>query len=235
MSRLFVPALILLAAAGCKTVSSAPQPMGDSARYQIVFSGMWTAKTHPLEYPKAGAFSGPHFSGLIGATHHAGYALFKEGTQPSPGLERLSEEGKHGPLDQEIRAAIDSGAAGALFETGPLRDTSGSIETTVRVGAAHSLVSAVAMIAPSPDWFTGASDVELRENGRWVDSKEVILYAWDSGGDDGTTYEAPDLDTNPKKPTALNDSHHFVKMGKRVPVAKLTFKNLSMTGMAEAR
>jgi len=235
MTRFVVPALAVLAAAGCKTMSSASEPMGEAAQYQVVFTGTWTAKTHPLEYPRAGAFTGPHFSGLIGATHRPGYALFEDGAAPSPGLERLSEEGKHSPLDQEIRAAIGSGSAGALFETGPLRDTSGSIETAVRVDADHSRVSAVAMIAPSPDWFTGASDVELRENGRWVDAREVVLYAWDSGGDDGTTYEAPDLDTSPKKATALNDSPHFVQMGKRVPVARLTFRKLSPAGMAEAR
>jgi hypothetical protein len=107
MSRIVLPALAVLAAAGCKTMSSTPEPVGEAAQYQIVFTGTWTARTHPLEYPKAGAFSGPHFSGLIGATHRPGYALFKEGTPPSPGLERLSEEGKHSPLDQEIRAAID--------------------------------------------------------------------------------------------------------------------------------
>ena len=235
MSRFVVSALAVIAAAGFATMSSASEPAAEAAQYQIVFTGMWTAKTHPLEYPKAGAFSGPHFSGLIGATHRPGYALFKQGTPPSAGLERLSEEGKHSPLDQEIRAAIAAGAAGALFETRPLRDTSGSTETTVRVDAAHSRVSAVAMIAPSPDWFAGAADVELRENGRWVDAREVILYAWDSGGDDGTTYEAPDLDASPKKPTALDDSPHFVQTGKRVPVAKLTFKNLSSAGMAEVR
>lgn len=234
MSRPFL-ALAVLAAAGSPAASSASEPAGAPAEYRIVFTGSWTAKTHPLEFPKAGLFTGPHFSGLIGATHRPGYHLFQEGTPPTPGLERLSEEGKHSPLDEEIRAAVASGEAGALFETEPLRDTAGSIETTIRVDAAHSRVSLVAMIAPSPDWFTGASDVELRQDGRWVDSREVVLYAWDSGGDDGTTYQAPDLDTNPKKPTALNDSPHFLQSGKRVPVARLSFQNLSAKSVAEAR
>jgi hypothetical protein len=199
---------------------------GSSAEYAVTFTGTWTAESHPVEYPKAGLVTGPHFSGLIGATHRAGFALFKEGMAPSPGLERLSEEGKHSPLDEEIRAAIAAGNAGAIFESDPIRDMSKPVTTKLTADARHPLVSAVAMIAPSPDWFAGAADVSLMENGKWVDSREVILYAWDSGGDDGKTYEASDVDANPKKPTMILDSAHFAKNGKRIPVAKLAFKKM---------
>ena len=220
----------LLLVAGC----SSPEPAavkpaiesGSTAEYLVTFTGTWTAASHPLEYPKAGLLTGPHFSGLIGATHRSGYGMFRQGEMPSPGLERLAEEGKHGPLDAEIRKAIESGAAGALFESDPIRDMSKPVTTRVMVDAAHPLVSAVAMIAPSPDWFAGAADVSLMENGTWVAAKEVTLFAWDAGGDDGATYEASDADSNPKKPAAIIDSPHFVQGGKRVAVARLAFKKL---------
>ena len=54
-------------------------------------------------------------------------------------------------------------------------------------------------------------------------SKTLDVYAYDSGGDDGTTYTADDNDTNPKKATALTGSAHFVQGGRRVPVARITF------------
>ena len=214
----------LAAAAVLLALSTAPARAGDdAAQYRVVFTGTWTAATHPLEYPKAGLLTGPHFSGLIGATHARGYAIFAPGTLPTPGLERLSEEGKHSPLDAEIKAAIAGGKAGVLFETGPIRDMSKTEMALFRADAAHPLVSAVAMIAPSPDWFAGAADVDLREGGAWVESKEVVLYAYDAGGDDGTTYEAPDQDANPKHPTALNDSPHFKRGAERIPVGRLSF------------
>ena len=78
----------------------------DQATDDVTLTPMWTAKSHPLEYPKAGLLTGPHFSGLIGATHGAGYPLFTVGKAPTPGIERLSEMGKHDPLDAEIKAAM---------------------------------------------------------------------------------------------------------------------------------
>jgi len=59
-----------------------------------------------------------------------------------------------------------------------------------------------------------------------VAAKTVDVYAWDSGGDDGTTFLADDKDDNPKKPTTLNKSRHFLKDGQPRPVARLTFTRL---------
>lgn len=195
----------------------------DGATYSIKFTRAWTEKTHPFEYPPAGLVSGPHFSGLIGASHADAYTIFKEGTPPTPGLERLSEEGKHTPLDNEIRAAIQAGKAGALFETGPIRDASKTEMTTVHVTDKFPMVSAVCMIAPSPDWFAGAANVNLKEGGKWVQAKTVKLFPMDSGGDDGTTYKAPDKDNNPKKNTTKAMTRHFVMNGKTPPVGTLVF------------
>lgn len=195
----------------------------DTAEYVVVLKSTWTKANHPYEYPAAGAVTVPHFSGLIGASHNSAYSLFAEGAPPTPGLERLSEEGKHSPLDDEIRAAIAAGNAGMLFESGPLRDFRDSLIATVRVDASHPMVSLVAMVAPSPDWFTGVPNVNLRENGAWVPGVSLlVLNAYDSGGDDGTTYNAGDRDTDPKKPTSKAMTRHFVVNGETVPVATLT-------------
>jgi hypothetical protein len=224
-------ALALVAAGACKKADNQDQAgmmMDDhmaagSAQYTVVVKSTWTAATHPFEYPAAGAITGPHFSGLIGAPHAAGYSLFRDGAMPTPGLERLSEEGKHAPLDEEIRAAIAAGTAGALVESGPLRDFAESLVVTVTVDSAHPMVSLVAMVAPSPDWFTGVAGVNLMENGAWVAERTLDLYGWDSGGDDGTTYKAPDRDTNPKKPTSRATTPHFVVNGVAVPVGTIRF------------
>lgn len=188
------------------------------AEYTIVVKSRWTKAEHPFEWPAAA-----HFSGVIGATHTPAYSIFTVGTPPTPGLENLSEEGKHTPLDKEIRAAIADGRAGVLFESGPLRNFADSIVTSVKVDDAFPVVDLVMMVAPSPDWFTGVKDVKLAENGAWVPSKTLDLVAYDSGGDDGTTYLAPNKDTNPKKPTSQAMTPHFVINGQVVPVGSVTF------------
>lgn len=199
------------------TAMQATRELG-SAEYTVVVKSRWTAVNHPFEYPAAEA----HFSGLIGATHTPAFSLFADGSRPTPGLERLSERGMHDPLDEEIRAAISSGTAGVLFTSGPLRNFRDSLVATVRVDEAHPLVSLVAMIAPSPDWFTGVRNVDLVENGAWVTSRTLDLEAYDSGGDDGTTYKAADRDTNPKKPTTKARTRHFVVSGTVQPVGTVT-------------
>jgi len=197
-----------------------------SAKYSVTLTRTWTHATHPFEYPESTLISGPHFSGLIGATHNGAYEIFKLGTKPTRGLERLSEEGKHSPLDEEIKSAIAAGKAGLLFETDPIRDETGMEKFEISLTTKFPMVSAVAMIAPSPDWFAGAADVSLMENGKWVAKKSVDLFAYDSGGDDGTTYKADDQDTNPKKPTSMLADRHFVSGGKKVRVATLTFTKM---------
>jgi hypothetical protein len=222
MRKVFILAILVVLTAGLSQAFAA-----DNATYKVTFIRLWTAKTHPFEYPEPGLLTGPHLSGLIGATHAAGsYAVYKIGTPPTPGLERLSEEGKHSPLDQEIKDAIAAGKAGALFETGPIRDASKTETVNVTVTSRFPMVSAVAMIAPSPDWFAGIADVNLMEGGKWVSKKTVDLFAYDSGGDDGTTYKAADIDTNPKKPTTMANTLHFVIKGKRPPVARLMFTKM---------
>ena len=197
-------------------------PVGP-AEYTIVVKSTWTKANHPFEYPSANPISGPHFSGVIGAAHNASYAIFAEGTSPTPGLERLSEQGKHDPLDAEINAATAAGTAGPLFSTGPLREFTDSLVGTVHVDSAHPMVSLVMMIAPSPDWFTGVSSVNLMENGAWITSRTMDLLAFDSGGDDGATYKAGDKDNDPKKPTSKASTPHFVVNGVAVPVGSITF------------
>jgi hypothetical protein len=231
-SKVVLVAAVALASVGCMkgkdddmgraSATPAGNPAIDDAEYTLVFRNNWTASNHPFEYPSSNPVSGPHYSGIIGAAHNESFALFKDGVMPTPGLEKLSEEGKPTPLDEEIKSAIASGSAASLFTTGPLRDLGDSIVATFRVSATHPLVSFVAMIAPSPDWFTGASSVVLMENGRWATSKTVQLYAWDSGGDEGMTYKASDRDNNPKKATMQATSRHFVPHGAPVPVATVT-------------
>jgi hypothetical protein len=192
---------------------------GDTARYQVRFERTWSSDTHPADFPLLA-----HFSPVIGATHGDGFELFQAGGTATPGIEKLCEEGKHQPLDQEIRGAVTSGRAGALIETSdPIRDVPASAEAVFEIDAAHPKVSIAAMIAPSPDWCAVATDVVLAENGSFVAEKTAVLYAWDAGTDSATTYRALDADMQPRGPMQPNESAYFVRGGTPVPVGRVTF------------
>lgn len=215
---------IAIAAAAAVMIAGTAARAADTARYEVRFDATWTAATHPLDYP-----AGAHFSGLIGATHDESYRVFRDGASATPGLEALSERGAHSPLNKEIEAAIRAGRAGALFESAPLFDFPGSIAATFTADAAHSRVSVVAMVAPSPDWFTGVSNVPLRRNGRWVDRMTLTLFAWDAGTDNGTTHTAPDADAMPRQSVRLNAAPQFKDDRGLKPVGTVTFTRVNRT------
>ena len=203
---------------------AAPAQAADIASYQIRFDATWTAESHPLDYP-----SNAHFSGIIGATHGQAYRVFEDGGLATPGLEALSERGAHSPLNTEIETAIAEGTAGALFESGALFQLPGTISATFTADAAHPYVSAVAMVAPSPDWFTGISNVSLRKDGKWIDEMTYTLYAWDAGTDSGVTYKADDADTMPRQSVRMNVAPQFEQNGALKPVGTVTFTRMKDT------
>jgi len=204
-----------LACVGPARLASAETPV----RYQVSFERTWSEQTHPQDFPLLA-----HFSPVIGVTHDGKYEPFAAGATASAGVEHLCEEGKHQPLDSEIRAAVASGEAGALIETmDALRSAPGKAVATFEIDSTHPMVSIAAMIAPSPDWCAVASDVSLRENGEWVEQKTLVLEAWDAGTDSATSYRALDDDTQPRGKIALNASPYFVQGGRRFPVGTVTF------------
>ena len=197
----------------------------DIARYEVRFDATWTADSHPLDYP-----GNAHFSGLVGATHNDAYTLFADGGTATPGLEALSEKGAHSPLDGEIRAAIDKGIAGALFESAPLFSFPGKLMAQFTASPVHPYASVAAMVAPSPDWFTGVSQVALMKDGKWIDSITLTLYAWDAGTDNGTTYKAADADAQPRQSIRLNAAPQFAGAdGAMKPVGTVSFIRLKDT------
>jgi Spondin_N len=187
--------------------------------YNVSFNAVWSAISHPQDFPDRA-----HFTGPIGATHDSSYALFEEGRAATEGLRRVAESGKDSPLDQEIGQAIKNGAAGSLIVGSSLYQLPGQTSVEFTIDERHPLVSLVTMIAPSPDWFTGVASVNLFDGGQWVAEKSVTVYAWDAGTDSGATYRAPDVVTQPRGRVTLSDAPYFRKDGQPLPVGTITFK-----------
>ena len=168
----------------------------DSAVYSVVFDATWSVATHPRDYPR-----GAHFSSLIGAVHDDGVRFWASGETATAGIESMAETGGTSTLRSEIRARIPTNAlsviTGSGLGTSPARATISRV--VVRVD--YPLVTLVTMIAPSPDWFVGVSGLPLMDEfGQWVEELEVVLYPYDSGTDDGTTYTSADADSSPRQP-----------------------------------
>jgi hypothetical protein len=165
------------------------------AEYTVRFDATWSEQTHPIDFPE-----NPHFSGLIGGTHHGGISFWSEGTLASPGIESMAETGSKLLLQGEIQDAIDMGTAAAIISGGGIPLSPGSVSATFTIEETHPLVTLVSMLAPSPDWFVGVAGLSLREGGEWVPTKVVDLVVYDAGTDSGTNYGSPNQPTMPPIP-----------------------------------
>jgi hypothetical protein len=186
-----------------------------TAEYTVTFEATWSAQTHPVDYP-----SNSHFSGLIGATHDASVSFWQLGGLASPGIESMAETGSKSPLLVEIGDEMTAGGADVLISGGGINPSPGSVSVSFQIDLDYPRVTLVSMIAPSPDWFVGVSDLSLLESGDWVEEKVVTIWPYDSGTDDGTTYSSYDQDTDPAEPITQIMT---LPVGNGVPLGTFTF------------
>lgn len=168
-----------------------------TATYEVVFTATWSAETHPQDFP-----SFPHFSPPIGGTHDVSVHFWREGEPASLGIKRMAEWGSVTPLDTEVMAAISAGSAGEVIQALWIPESPGTTSTEFTVSTGHPLVTLVAMIAPTPDWFVGVEGLNLLQGQAWADSVVVDLFPFDAGTDSGSGYTSPDLATVPPDPVA---------------------------------
>src|SRR5262249_2525596 len=124
-------------------------PSFGSARYAVSLDATWSRETHPMAFVE-----GAHLTPLTGASHNSAYVMWQKGGLASLGVQTIAETGNPGPFGKEVDQAY---AAGTAYFTvrGSGISAPGSDRTIVDVEPAHPLVSLEAMVAPSPDWFTG--------------------------------------------------------------------------------
>ena len=210
-----------LAAAGACCWLAAPAVAqssgGGSARYRLTFEGTWTRTATPGGMP-----GNAHFSPLIGAVHNEDLEVWRPGRTASPELEQVAEIG----VNRRMRAFLERRGAQVLewFEKNPGRG--GTARTTIEFEATrdHHRVTLVTMIAPSPDWFVGVAGLDLLDRqGEWLTSREVDLFPYDAGTEEGTEFSLDNAATVPRGTiTSIRGMGKFTD----APMAKLTFELL---------
>lgn len=172
----------------------------NSATYTITFESVWSQNTHPHA---SGSLPGnAHWSKLVGATHNDQTTFWELGGIATTGVEMIAESGINTAFESEVNQAINNSVANRYID-GPQLNASEGIVTLEEVTTTkeHSLLTLLSMIAPSPDWVIGISNVDLLDaNEDWITNITIDLYPIDAGTDSGLDYTSGNSNTNPKEP-----------------------------------
>ncbi|KAJ7352967.1 hypothetical protein OS493_032906 [Desmophyllum pertusum] len=180
------------------------------AEYELTVYYKWSNATHPNAVPMNGA----HFSPLVGCSHSSGYKMFEAGMMATEGVKNVAETGNTTKLKYEImKQMMYNKTTWKTFEaSGKVNGTAHVSGLKVYATADYYMVSAIAMMVPSPDWFVGVAGVNLCDNGMWKENETAMSQPWDAGTKNGSMFDMGNAATNPpgyitvitKNPTPLS-------------------------------
>ncbi|AYV75203.1 MAG: hypothetical protein Terrestrivirus1_77 [Terrestrivirus sp.] len=187
--------IIICIFCGC-TNRSNNEYMGNlGAKFNVTFRTNWGQRgtQNVINYPKPPKEEAPHTGNMFLAIHNSNYNPFTLGKNASKGVAESSMYGTNDTLIQEIS---NNRRNYNKYYTAPVLKTPGEYTFNVTANQKYPLMSFVTMIAPSPDWFTGVSSVNLMDIKK---SKVIPVYTYDAGTDHGTKFV-----TFPKHPRGRN-------------------------------
>ncbi|XP_065198619.1 mucin-2-like isoform X5 [Sycon ciliatum] len=194
------------------------------ATYAFTFDADWINPSPPV---------GAHWSWPIGAAHSPCTVVWRDGQLASAGVKQVAELGSTGTIQNEFTAA----KVLSTFRGDLLGKPLGSTSRSFTVNRYYPLVSALSMIAPSPDWFVGVDSFSLCSGSTWTSSATIPLYAWDAGTDSGLTFGAANLPTSPPENIARlagarAANTNFQSVLPAVPLGNFTFRLSSVDSTA---
>ena len=142
-------------------------------------------------------------------------------------------------LNAEMNKAVTEKRALDMFEGSLIGNTGTRIVNDIEVNTNYSLVSAITMIAPSPDWFTGVHDYNLcnDSNGKWLEKRVKDLNLYDSGTDDAPRFVHTDTPSKPPVPIFLITNKHEGSLKSNKTIRRFgtfTFKKITKSPSSES-
>ncbi|XP_072898333.1 spondin-2b [Hemitrygon akajei] len=204
------------------------------AKYSLVFTGKWSHTAFPKQYP---LYRPPaQWSPLIVVTHSSDYHMWRLGEYASNGVREFVEKSEAWPLMREVEASGEKiQSVYGVFSAPAVPSGVEQTSTEFEVHARHSLLSFMARIVPSPDWFVGSDSLNLCEGDTWKEQVLIDLYPHDAGTDSGFTFSSPNFATIPQETiteiTSSSPSHpansFFYPRLKQLPaIARVTLTRL---------
>ena len=194
----FIVIVGLLIGINCKNNSDTK--ITPTATFSITFNATWSNTSHPNHFPDRA-----HFSKLVVVSHNVDTEFWKLGEFATSGVQDIAELGANSAFKSEFDQSKAEGQANAYSESVELLSLPNSTTLTIELDEDYPLLTALSMIAPSPDWFVGVNNVNLIQNDVWVSELTLPLLALDAGTDSGVDFTSANQVTNPKEPIQYLD------------------------------
>lgn len=211
--------IVALIASTVSASSSYPPPFAGCrgfARYNVTFYNVLTTQRFRSMIPSDGL----SFSPLTATGHSNRVSILTVRGFASKAIEAIAETGDNSMLVRALRTLRASKQGVRSYRAASSGVMPGkSVTLMVNVDCMHPFISAVSMIAPSPDWIVQVSNVNMysRRFRKFMRYRRGNLIAYDAGTDDGREFTAPsdtslDIPTVPQKniaPLVEDDTDRF--------------------------
>lgn len=175
----------------------------DFASYNVTFFNHLTHSKFPHILPSTGLV----FSPMVAAAHSNRFSILTVRGYASKQVQAIAETGDNSQLIRVLRSTRREKNGVRSYASSATPTMPGNHTTVrLRVNCRHPLVTALAMISPSPDWFVQISNVNLysRRARKFISGKSGNLIAYDAGTDDGQEFTPPsdtslDIRAKPRK------------------------------------
>lgn len=178
-------------------MAASPYPCKGKAKYRVEIKYNWSSRTHPDAYPADG-----HLSPLTVASHNKWYNIWAPFSFASKGVQNVAEMGNNKQLLTEL--SYSRNVFDYEYDMYPTEDGTEIVYLDVYAKGygGRTLISAISMLAPSPDWFTGIDNIDMCDykTGKWYNKKEGNLSVWDAGTDAGMEFLSDDKPQKKQKP-----------------------------------
>mmetsp|Transcript_44470 Transcript_44470/g.172643 ORF Transcript_44470/g.172643 Transcript_44470/m.172643 type:complete len:237 (-) Transcript_44470:201-911(-) len=155
--------------------------------YKVTLNWNWSAASHPNSYPTGGGLSP-----FTIASHGAEYTMWGVLGYSSLGVEEVAQAGDTTELVNELKAQNYRNVLQRAVDDGPSSGTA-TREYALEVNGSRAYLSGITMTFPSPDWFSGFSNVNTCNmlSRQYKDKIVGNLRAYDAGTDDGREFTSP--------------------------------------------
>lgn len=212
---LLIASLVLLS-----TASLAEKACKRDATYELTFKYLWSGMYNFSDVPRDA-----HFSPLVAFSHSGRYPAFAKYGVASDGVKLVAETGATSIIESELRSAMEMGQVKDIQIDNAIPDGDGMATVVLTVNCSFPFISAITMVAPSPDWIVPLFREPLLKRKNMMRYKKITMgqiAVWDAGTDSGMNLTSANMPSDPIENIAPLEAHPFYSM----PIANYTITKI---------